>query len=189
MKNILIAALVIGASLTSASAFAEGGFAGVDVGRSNYSLDVSGTGSVSDRTTGFKLYGGWEFTPNLAIEGGYADMGTGRVSNAAGTISAKTNALYVAGKGTVPLNEQFSLYGKLGVTRNKADYTVSSGATSFNPSGNKTDLFAAAGVSYAFTKNVAGTLEYDYFGKLDTDGASGVSAKVNMWTLGVRFNF
>ncbi|MBI3228764.1 MAG: outer membrane beta-barrel protein [Burkholderiales bacterium] len=129
MKKILLATLITSATFFSVSAQAEGGYVGLAFDKANYSVSVVGatTNSSDDKPTGFKIYGGWNYNANFAVEAGYADFGSAKVNfstNAGnGSAEAKVNAFYLAGKGTMPINEQFSAFGKLGVVRNKSDYS------------------------------------------------------------------
>ena len=189
MKKILFAAIVTGVSVFSLSAHAEGSYAGIAIEKTNSTIDLPGVNVTSNsKPTGFKLYGGYDFTPNLAIEAGYADFGTAKadfnVGASSGKVEAKLSSFYVAGKGTVQFNQQFSGFGKLGVARNKADATATGAGITANASGNETALYAAVGVAYHFTKNVAATLEYESFGK-----SSGNVGKANAISLGARFSF
>ncbi|WP_338846411.1 outer membrane beta-barrel protein [Massilia sp. W12] len=190
MKKILIAALITGASAVSMSAHAEGAYAGVALEKSNYSIEVVGANvtSTSDKPTGFKIFGGYEFTPHLALEGGYADFGSAKTTfssgAATGSAEVKVSSFYLAGRGTAPINDKFSVYGKLGVARNKADVSGSGLGVSVSGGGNKTDLYAAVGAAYHLTKNAAITLELESFGKVDGNGG-----KANIVSLGARFNF
>lgn len=194
MKKILFAALVAIGSFASISAHAEGAYAGLSVERSNYSLEVTGatTSSSSGRPTGFKIFGGYDFTSNLGVEAGYASLGTSKanfsVLTTPGSIESKNSSFYVAGKGTYAINEQFSTFGKLGFARNKSEFSGTGLGTSFNGNTNKTDLYAAIGVAYHFNKNLAAILEYERFGKFNGVKNTG-SANANVLSAGVRFNF
>ncbi len=184
MKKILIASLITAASAFSMSAHAEGAYAGVSVEKSNYSIEVIGANvtSTSDKPTGFKLYGGYEFTPNLAAELGYADFGSAKTTFTGGFAEVKVSSWYLAGRGTMPINDKFSVFGKLGVARNKADVTGSGIAVTGG--GNKTDLYAALGAEYRLSKVAALTAELESYGKVDGNGGKG-----NVFSLGARFNF
>jgi OOP family OmpA-OmpF porin len=194
MKKFLFAALLTGASMLSLSAHAEGAYAGIAVERSGQSIDVTGatTTSSNSHPTGFKLYGGYKFTPNLGVEGGYADLGSAKTSFTTsignGSVEAKNTAFYIAGKGTAVINDQFSAYGKLGFSRNKNDFSGSGLGARFAGGTNKTDLYASVGLAYQFTKNLAATVEYENFGKFDSGTAAG-SVRANVLSAGLRFDF
>lgn len=73
-----------------------------------------------------------------------------------------------------PLNNQFSIYGRAGVssTNNKSNYSRSASDT-------KTEGLFGIGVGYAFAGNLTGTLEYQ---KL-------VDSNISAFGAGVKFSF
>jgi OOP family OmpA-OmpF porin len=187
MKKLLAIALICNAAVLTLPAHAEGAFAGVSVDRTKYDLDVTVggvTSSSSNRTTGYKLFGGYDFTQNWAVEGGYADFGSGD-NNVNGTgIRLKPTAFYVAGKGIIPLNDAFSLFGKLGASRNHSELTGTGLAQGLSQTSNRTSLYAGIGAQYNLNKNVAFTLEYENFGKIGDSGS-----KLDTISIGARYSF
>lgn len=82
--------IALAAVLATPLAIAQGGswYAGGSAGRSTTSIDDAGirrglggqglaTATLADRdaSTGYKLFGGYELTPNVAIEAGVFDLG------------------------------------------------------------------------------------------------------------------
>ncbi|MEN3291967.1 MAG: OmpA-OmpF porin, family, partial [Burkholderiales bacterium] len=118
---------------------------------------------------------------------GYANLGKLKnVYNVMGTnvtVSAKSYSMYVAGTGTLPLNEQFSLFGKLGLATNHISVDGSASGFTVSDSGSKSGMMFGVGAAYNVTKNVAVTLEYENFGKVAED------TKAQMWTVGARYKF
>ena len=74
MKKIANA-LVCFTLLGAAAAHAEGLSVGGSLASSRWKGDDIGGASTDRSATGFKLYGGYEFAPNLSLEAGYADLG------------------------------------------------------------------------------------------------------------------
>jgi OOP family OmpA-OmpF porin len=105
------------------------------------------------------------------------------VSGVPVTLDYRASSVYVAGTGTLPINDQFALFGKLGLSVGRVSGSVSAAGTTFTGSGNKSSVMAGIGASYSFTKNLAVVAEYEDFGKVDTD------IKVSMWSLGLRYKF
>lgn len=74
-----------------------------------------------------KLVFGIQLSPRFALETGYANLLSegvhfvdyGRADERAGALGTKGFSSYVAGKLTLPLNEQLSAYGKLGAARSE----------------------------------------------------------------------
>lgn len=188
MKKTLIALLGTALALPLA-AQAEGGYFGVNVGRAENKLSFEGE-SEKDRGSGYKLYGGYDFTKNFGVEAGYVRLAkwSGSDADLGASASYKPSAVYVAATGTLPLSDQFSLLGKVGVTRNRAKLSASivgigSGSETYN---NTTAMFGV-GAAYNFTNNFSAVAEYENFGKvLDEEG---VTIKGNMISLGLRYKF
>lgn len=154
-----------------------------------------------------KIFAGYNFNKNWALEGGYTNFNksefgayaTGKVDGqpAEGEVLLKTksSAFYLAGKGSYPINDQFSLFSKLGVTRNhfSADGIGSVAIAQGTPptalrsiSGNKLGLYASVGAEYAINQNVSLSLEYEHYGK-NRDGFPG--RPDDLVTVGLRYNF
>ena len=116
-----------------------------------------------------KIFGGYEFTPNWGVEAGYT-----KFDDAPGYNS---NGSYVAGKYTVPLDERFSAFAKLGLEHSeRTDWS------------RRTDrdngLYGGLGVQYTLNRNLALTAEYERYGK---DKSSG--AKADVYTVGLKYGF
>jgi len=132
----------------------------------------AGAGQVkTDSTkTSWKLYGGLQFNPTWGMELAYTDLGSYRGSN--------VESWSLAGTATMPLNERWSVLGKLGAAANRPHFAGAS---------NHTDLLAGVGVGYTMTKNVGLRLEYEEFGKLSNSAGSNTKGK-NLG-LSVKYSF
>jgi OOP family OmpA-OmpF porin len=184
MKKLILALV---ATATTATAFAQAdtpsAYVGVGIATANRYYNVpSGATNTSDdgyRASG-KLFGGYQFDKQWGMEGGYTDFRSSSnsftVNNTATTVSNSGHAWYLAGTATAPINDQFSLIGKLGVTQVKAETA--------GLSDNKTGAYGALGVQYALNKNVAFTAEYERYGKNNDFGP-----KPNVWTVAAKYSF
>ena len=114
-----------------------------------------GEAKTDTRETSWKAYGGYQFTPTWGMELGYNDLGKYR--------GADIESYSLAGTGTIPLNERWSLIGKLGAAENRPDAAGTS---------NNTALLLGIGVGYSLGKNVGVRLEYEDFGKVSDAGGS-----------------
>ncbi|GAP35621.1 outer membrane beta-barrel protein [Piscinibacter sakaiensis] len=169
------AALVgLGASLGLSAAHAEGLYIGGSAGGSHYKGQSVG-GLETDRSkTGSKVFGGYQFTPNLALEGGYVDLG--KFNSAAG--DRKANGYYLDAVGTVPISGPWSAIGRVGVFGGKLS---DSGIGSDRGTAAK----VGAGIDYAIDKNlsVRGEWERYRFDALNT------RANTDLYSVGVRYAF
>jgi opacity protein-like surface antigen len=129
-----------------------------------------------DYKLGGKIYGGYQVNQTWAAEAGYTDFGDHDAANG----TTKGNGYYVAAKATMPINEQFSLYGKVGVQRSERKFN----SAALNLKDTDTGAYGALGVQYKLNQQVALTAEYERYGKEKDFGA-----KANAWTVGAHYNF
>ncbi len=208
MNKTLAASLVLLAFTGSASAQSVYLGAGVTQGKMSVS-SVSGnvgpltySGSADKTTdTGYKVFGGFNFTKNWGLELGYNDFGNGYTFR--GDIGAtpfsigdgKVDNVYLAATGTLPLSNDFALFAKAGVARNRvsigpkciSSLCLTVGSTS------RSQAMYGLGASYAFTKSLGVQLEYEDYGKLSGDdfwgtGASG-AVKVSAVAASMKLSF
>lgn len=185
MKPTILFAM-IAALAAPLAAQAQGAYIGGNVGRSEQKLDIEGF-SFKDSNTAYKLYGGYNFTQNFGIEGGVADLREAEISENGGRIASKPVSTYFAATGTLPLNEQFALFGKAGVAVTHVKFTASAPGYYANASDNQTSPYVGVGASFALNKNIAFVAEYEYFGKIAKDGDAHV--KADLLSVGVRYKF
>ena len=189
----------IGGALGSADAHAN---------KSDYADAQAGSStSFSHDGTPWKLYGGVQLTPNWGVEYGYARLGNYSntyslpASGGYGVGSNKLSAWTVAGTGTWPVNNAFSLNAKLGIAllRNEYSFSGSGSGTGYASGDNGSDrtanLLVGFGAKYDVTKEWAIRFDYENYGKvgkstnnLTTLGATGV-AKPSMLSAGVQYSF
>src|SRR3954467_9546316 len=143
----LVAATVVTVGLVSAAeqvgAADTGGYIGFSAGQSKADLDgneidaalasggFASTTSVEDSDFGFKLYGGYQFNKNFAVEGGYTDLGeltshTIITSGGGATLNGKWKAYTIdlSAVGILPINEKFSVFGRSGISFWNLDFDL-----------------------------------------------------------------
>ncbi|MDO8034532.1 outer membrane beta-barrel protein [Janthinobacterium sp. SUN128] len=105
MKKQLFAVVVGTALAFPLFAQAENIYVGANAGRSE--LKLSGdVASGKENKTGFKVYAGYDFTPNFGAEAGYVNFGKLKESEGKESLSMETSAIYAAATGTLPLNAE-----------------------------------------------------------------------------------
>jgi len=188
MKKIIFA-LIASATVMSGTAMAQSKpYVGVAVASSSHSFDVGGATNVD--TEGWKpsakIFGGVDFDKTFGIEAGYTDLRkadhTFTMGGANYTGTTDGHRAYVAGKATMPINDQFSVYGKLGAGYTKT--RLSTAAPGLSGSDSKTEVYAGLGGQYNLNEKVALTLEYERYGK-----SKDVGAKADAITAGAKFSF
>lgn len=212
----LLAFAVLGA-VSSSAALAQdalGPYIGANVGRtkadfSNDSINNTLTGqglTVNSRTednreTGYKIFGGYQFHPNFAVEGGYFDLGKFSYSfNATragppattGTFTGNTRVrgLNLDLVGIAPVTDRFSVFGRVGAAyaQTRADF-ASTGAVApqtFSTSSNKTNLKVGLGLQYAITEALSLRAELERYRVNDPVRNRG---NVDMASVGLVYRF
>ena len=180
-KKILTTALLAGfaAVPTLAMAQAKGGasdlgfYAGASVGQSKADCDASG-GSCDDKDTAYRVFGGYKFHPNIAVEGGYAPLGETSATIGSSKLTAEANAWDIVGVGIWPLGNNFSVLGKLGFynAEVKLGGPVSGKKTT-------TDLTYGLGGQYDFNRNLGLRLEWNRYSKVKAPDATGGGVTVS----------
>ena len=180
MKSIA-KALVSAAALAALSVQAQGPssaqqgpYVGGSLGATKYKGDDVGNAPTDRSDSGGKVYGGYGFHPNFAVEAGYADLG--KFSSDAGSVSGK--GLYVDAVGRVPLTENVSALGRIGVFDGKAKNNLGASDSSTN---HKVGL----GLQYDLSEQTAIRGEWERY-RFDTFGSK---ADTDMYSLGVNYAF
>jgi len=148
-----------------------------------------------NRSTGYKLFGGYQFNPNFALEGGYFDLGKfgfTATTVPAGTLSGniKLRGINLDAVGTVPLSEKFSVFGRIGANYAEAtDTFAGTGAVSVlnpNPTKRDTNYKLGLGLQYAFTESLALRTEIERYRVNDAVGNKG---DVDHLSIGLVYRF
>lgn len=74
IRRVLLGSVIVAMAAFSGAALARG-YAGASAGQSDFKLDCDPGATCDTKDTGFKLFGGYMFTPNFGIEVAYFDMG------------------------------------------------------------------------------------------------------------------
>lgn len=192
----------------SVSHASEGFYFGVNVGQSNYDIElnelvdslssISGFSVISadmdDSGTSLSFTLGYQVNPNLSFEGGYINLGEVSV-DVVGYISPyvvdvntviKTDGLFFDIKGQVPINETFSIYGKFGLLKWDSDVTASVseptlGSYDASESVDDNDTFFGIGASFNMTSSMALNVDYTFYKLDDLD--------VDVLSLGIQVGF
>ncbi len=133
-----------------------------------YYADFGSASHVQNQNTvhAFKLYGGVNLNPHLALEGGYGAFGTWKVSDPTPGSTASTEAssklFYVAARSQAAVSESVSVIGKLGLAHNSLEVT-GTGKAARDTSALR--LMLGTGVSYSFNPKLSAVVEFNYYGK------------------------
>jgi OOP family OmpA-OmpF porin len=185
---VLLPAAFLAVSAPAVAQSDAGWYIGGAYGMSSFSVDTAGIPSsvtVDDSDTGFKIFGGFQFNKHLGAEIGYVDFGkVGFSGSALGipvTGDTGVTAYTIAGVGTLPLNESFALFGKVGMFSWTAKGNASAGGVSISADDSGSDVFYGIGARYNMNKNWGLTLELEQYDSSDDS--------VMLTSLGVRYKF
>ena len=153
-------------------------YVGADLGQSKFTDGCRLRGITSsdcdDKDSSWGLFAGYNFTPNLAAEVGYHDLGTVSDGN-----SVDGQALELVGVGRFPITERFSAYGKLGGYR---------GHLKNRESEANTDLTYGVGVQYDFTNHLGVRGEWQRYPNMG-GGDFNRETDVDVMRVGALFRF
>lgn len=162
--NKFACAAFAAAALGSATAHAQDYYAGIATatpGEAHLKLDNGARFDNYNRPRPLKAYGGYNFTPNYALEAGYANFGAYKFRIGSHEPRFETSVMYAAGKASMALGESFSVFGKLGVARNRV---VSENFDELSGTEIAVRPLLGFGADYRLTRNVALTLEWEQLG-------------------------
>jgi OOP family OmpA-OmpF porin len=165
--------LAVGA-LTALSAQAQGIYLGGSLGASRYDGSVPGPTLTDKSSAGLKLYGGYSFTPNFALEAGYVNLGKFKGSAA----DVKADGAFVDAVGIVPLRNNFSVLGRVGAFNGKLDSTLAG-------SDRGTNVKVGAGLQYDLSANTAIRAEWERY-RFD---ALGSKSNTDLYSVGFAYRF
>ena len=187
----------------------SGWLGGLNIGQSRAKIDdekitsqLQGVGlnptSIidDDRATAFKIFGGYKFNKNFALEAGYFDLGKfgfAATTTPAGTLNGqiKLRGLNFDAVGILPLAEKFSAFGRVGLNYAQAkDNFSATGAvaapTDSSPDKNDLNYKFGWGVQYDITESVGLRGEWERYRVNDAVDNRG---EINMYSVGVVVMF
>ncbi|MDT8453485.1 MAG: OmpA family protein [Gammaproteobacteria bacterium] len=187
----------------------SGWYMGANVGRSMGNIDddaisaqlmATGVTSVTidedDRDTGYKLFGGYQYNKNFALEGGYFDLG--QLGYTATTVPAGTLAgeadisgLNLDLVGMYPFSSKFSAFGRFGLNYAQTEDTFSSTGivpvpADPDPGKNALNYKFGVGLQYDFTEALGMRAEVERYRIND---AVGNKADVDLVSIGLIYRF
>lgn len=177
LAALLAAPFAVQAESTSASSYVKLG-----VGEARGDIDFWG----KDSATAFSLAYGMPINPNFDVEAGYINFGKGNYAPSVGnTLSARSESIFIAAVGKYPIQDGFSVYGKLGASYHWNKWSGTSVGVPFNRSDDRLAPMFGIGATWQFMPNWAADLEYAYFNDVGKD--QGRKANLDLWTVGIKY--
>ena len=205
MNKLLITSSILTAALFSAPSFAADAGFGIfgAVGQAKHELDVVDNG-IDDSDTSFAFGGEYRFNSNFSVDVRYDDFGEMNYRGTNEFLSSEVDyamsSFSSSVKGILPISEQFSIFGKVGisswsidvdfkVTSNLIDYPISD---SFSDSG--TDFHYGFGGQFAINDNFVIGLEYTMLSAgvsddSDPEDTSSADYDISNLSLSLGYNF
>ena len=150
---------------------------------------------TDNRSNGGKVFGGYQLTPNFAVEGGYFDLGRfnyGSTTTPAGSFNGSTrvNGLNLDLVGMAPLSDRFSVFGRVGAAyaQNRGSF-ASTGfvpLNTSNPRRNDTNLKVGLGIQYAISEALSVRAELERYRISDPIRNRG---NIDMASIGLVYSF
>ena len=182
-------ALLLGGCLVVTQPMAQP-FVGASIGQSDIDDEVTAglitSGSVDSKDTAWKIFGGYMFNRHFGVEAAYVDLGSVSYSGNFGGVpvtggNVDVSGINIAALGSFPINEQFSIFGKLGLFLWDVEASDTTGGVPFSASDDGSDISFGIGVAYNFTRNLGVRAEFEIF---KTD-----EADAQLISIGVQWRF
>jgi OOP family OmpA-OmpF porin len=200
------------------SAAAGGWYGAADVGGAFYS-GYSGVDQNLGSTTGYRLGVGYQYSPYFALEGDYVDLGRAEASYSQNpceyeglgqfacdpqtdTVSLAATGFVLDGRGTLPINEQWSVFAETGLMASDSSSRITQHfarglSSDGDPSGTHTkgnssiEPATGVGVAWAFSHRAALRLSWTLFAlqAIDPITRGSLNYTVQWVSLGLVYSF
>jgi len=190
-KSVLCLLVVLVAATVPASASDTGFYLGAGIGRSSidiYKFYPSLGDSLEQDNSAYKAYGGYRFLKFLAVEGGYANLGSPQglernVQEHPERAEVSVKGWDAFAVGILPLGEVVDVFGKIGMMSWDTNITsVQDGEIIYSESTTGNDAAYGIGIGFWVGPNVTLRGEGEWFkiGDYDT---------VALYTINVTYTF
>lgn len=173
--NLSLLALASLGALIAAPALAQDTshyYGGISVGQSKTEVDAAGVTAVlqpgvpvsgistDEKDTAYKVFGGYQLNRNIAIEGGYFNLGKNSFSSTvpAGVFTGQTKVegLNLDLVGTIPLTERFAVIGRIGAQQawSKSSFSGPGAAAATSSKRNDANMKVGLGAQYEFSPSM-----------------------------------
>ena len=191
-KNLTLTLLGLGLLGMSAAACAgDGWYGALDYGSSHLGSVPDAGGDNGD--SGYRLAAGYDFSRNFALEAGYVDFGKAQAEqcvfinvpcNGVRNASVKAHALALDGIGRLPLDDAWSLFGRLGLATGNVDLR----SPGYSKGANSTGLDWGFGAAYRFGGDWSLRLQWVQFQNLGDSATTG-KGNYNLTSIGIGYSF
>jgi OOP family OmpA-OmpF porin len=174
-KTQVVGSIFLALGMTSTALAQNDFYAGASIGQATMD-GCDGLTRCDDEDTSWKVFGGWELNRNIAIEAAWVDLGEVSGSMGGSAASIEVDGWVLAGKGMLPINEQFGVFAKLGMIM----WDAEGGGAASGIDDDGTDLIYGLGAQYMFTDRFGVVGEWEWY-DIDTD--------VDLFSIGAFIKF
>jgi OmpA-OmpF porin, OOP family len=189
-KALMAGVLGIAAAFAVSPAIAQqtGWYVGASVGQADHDADCDGAATCDTKDTAWRILGGYQINQNFAAELGYHDLGRARAAEPGlGELTARTNVWELVGVARLPLANQFSIYGKLGLYRGETKLGGNILGIPVSEKETNTDLTFGLGAQYDLTRQFGIRAEWQRYSDLAGDNID--KFDIDTISIGVVFRF
>lgn len=196
VRVLLAAVAVCGASAARAEAVGSGAYFGLSAGQTmlpDYCESAPGlvVTTCDDEDTGYRIFGGYKFHTNLAVEGAYVNFGafpaTGSYLGLPFGVETELTGFTAHAVGMIPLGDRFTLLGRAGAIFWNMDSSAQVFGFSGSESESGADIALGIGGQFNFTPNFGLRADFDLYPDLGNDDTG--EADVTMVSVGLVFSF
>jgi hypothetical protein len=186
-KNVFKAALILGGALLSFQASAESYFGG-SVGRAKWNIDCVGATGCHTTASSAKFFLGYDFNPNLGIEGTYIYLNevSARDKNVSAAFSGR--GFDIAAVGKMPIVNNFYGFAKAGVSFMKGEVSAIAGGYTGGETHYSSQPLIGLGVIYQIDKKMAIRAELDRR-NVKVSGYVNSTSGVTNFSVGIQTEF
>lgn len=189
-RILLISATAILSALASPPALSQDSaiYLGASIGEAQYRRVCNGvtTGTCDSSDTAYRLYGGYHFGPNAAIEVGYGKYGEALSNSPAGSFEESFKGLDVSILPAYRISERLGIFGRFGIYRVQFE-RHGFGATPGEASEHHTGLTWGAGLRLHLGSKAAVRAEYQRLDKVG--GATTGKENIDFLSVGLEMAF
>jgi len=182
MRNPLRAVAALVLALSAPLAHAGQGYVGASAGGSRIEGEIDLI-PLDGTEPGFKLFGGYRFTPHFGVEAGYADLGSAEAGQGVVNVQAEVTGWNAEAVGVAPVGERFEVFGKAGLffaataLDSTGDLVPGVGQVPYSTTERDVDFTLGIGGAFKF-KHLAIRAELEYFGSDALDQVYLISAGI-----------
>ena len=195
MRKAASSIAAIGLMFAAASAAAQTGdlpvvYGGVSIGASKakgFCTGLPASASCDDAAGALKLFGGYQFHRNFAVELGIGGMGEWSARGPGGVVEVSSGVIEATGLGIVPLGDQFSLFGKAGIYRANTQVRFNTFTLVGDVDESNTGFTAGFGMRFDFTRSFGLRLEWQRYFEVGGDLLG--EPDVDTLSIGVQIKF